>query len=214
MADSRPSSIVASLRLPPRPRVATVWEWDDGVFERVEEPWAAIVRARRTHRYAEPGVYLVRLHVDGEEATGGGSASRYAVVRAPGQIAASGWIRDPPRGAVPFGYLITPADPLGSLVLRCALPAGELVASELAWLVVGDPPALHFGGSARLGSGAERYPFRVDAALEPSGSGIGRRHVAITVYPPDSVPGRDAPIARVAGPVRPGGVDLAVITAP
>ncbi|HEX2765128.1 MAG TPA: PKD domain-containing protein [Candidatus Limnocylindria bacterium] len=208
---TRAPSVGASLRLPPRDWLRASWEWDDGSVEPVAAPWASIVRMRTVHRYARPGVYRVRLRVEGDGGWSSEMGERYVVVSGPGQLAASGWIRDPVHRAVPVGLLLTPSDGarLGSALLRCLVPDGELVASDLAWMVAPDPGSVHFGGHARLGTEASSdRPYRVDVALAAREHRGARPHLTVSVYAAGRRPGSDAPEIRVSGDLRPGGIDL------
>jgi hypothetical protein len=203
---ARPALIRASIRLPPTDRVRTVWDWDDGAVEDAEHPWTPLVSATRRHRYDRPGVYLVSLRAEGDDALSTGR--RYVAVRSRGQVAASGWIRGATGLPAAFGFVITPAGngTEGRVALRCALPSGELVGRSLAWLIAGDPAALHFGGDARVGSTSGQLSYRVDAALTLATREAPR--LTISVYARDSAPGHDAPLERVSGPIRPGRVDM------
>lgn len=208
IGSSRLASVRASLRLQPGSPICTTWEWDDGQVERAQLEWQALVHAHRAHRYVAPGVYRVQLRVDVSRPRHRESAARYVVVVGSDQWAASGWIRVPDGAPVPFGFLVTPtaAGRAGQVLLRCQLEGAELVSGDLAWLLAGDASTLHFGGNASI-AGQAIHPFRLDATAAGR-ERAGQQHVALSIYAPGGVPGRDAPVRRLSGPVRPGRIVL------
>jgi len=210
VASGRSTTIRASVRTTPARIVRTRWEWDDGEYDLGDHAWAAVVHARIAHRYANPGVYRVRLMAGLDNAPPAEDGVRYITVRHRGQFAASGWIRDQSGPPVPFGFLITPAtaaDP-DFVVLRCIISEEEMLAHGLTWLFAGDPRSLHFGGVAGFGTSAEDHPYRVDVLAGSVSGGRLEQHVTISVYAPGAVPGRDGPLHRISGSVRPGVIDL------
>ena len=78
--------------------------------------------------------------------------------------------------------------------------------------MAGDDGALHFGGEAASGIGGDPHPYRVDVGIASGAAGRSNQQMTISVYAPGSVPGRDAPIQRISGPIRPGGVDAGIVT--
>lgn len=204
-------TVNASVRAdPPREGTAS-WEWDDGERDEAALPPVTAQRTSRTHRYAKAGVYRVIVRVGPliDEAI-----VRYVSVARPDQAAGSGWVSDRAlRRPVPFGFLLTPGGEgaADALVLRCAMPAGELRSTDLTWLLVSGDGSLHFGGNADVVGRDGIHPFRVDAH-GPLGRGRSRQQLAISMYAPRDVPGRDSPIERVAGAIRPGRVELGPLT--
>ncbi len=187
------------------------WEWDDGQRDDARLKGSDLMLPRRAHRYSDPGVYRVQVAVRGADGPEPQLAVRYVTVRRDGQIAASGWVRDAASAtAIPFGFLVTaPFDGQGeTVILRCLIDGEEVLGTELGWLFSGDPGSLHFGGAARVGDRLGTHSFRVDVheSARPSGR-IGQRMV-ITLYRPGGVPGRDSPLRRVSGPIRPGRADV------
>lgn len=204
VADGRLAAVRASFRSALANVLAT-WEWEDGARDETEIGAAALVHARRTHRYAGSGVYRVGVRLGD---AGDAVATRYVAVRVDGQIAGSGWVRDPSApGPVPFGFLVTPAHDGGddAIELRCLLGSEELRATGVSWLFVAQAGSLHFGGSATIGERDGSHPFRVD--VHGMHTARGRQQLSMSVYPPGTVPGRDSPLHRIAGPIRPGRVD-------
>lgn len=187
------------------------WDWDDGVREEATGDPAGAHPARGVHRYATPGVYLVRIEMEGaqDEARAPVAAARYVTVRAAGQVGASGWVRDEStRSGIPFGFLVH-AGALGEtgVTFRCLLEGREMEATSLGWLMTDPPVAMHFGGGGRMRPNGGPFRFRVDVrAID--GQPAGRQHLTLTLYAALGVPGRDSPILRVAGPIRPGRADV------
>ena len=145
-----------------------------------------------------------------DEAPSAQDGVRYITVRRRGQFAASGWIRDQSGPPVPFGFLITPATGAEPdlVVLRCLIDGGEVLADGPTWLFVGDPRSLHFGGVAGFGTSADDHPYRVDVLPGRGSGGRIEQHVTISIYAPGTVPGRDGPLHRISGSIRPGVIDL------
>lgn len=186
------------------------WDWDDGVCEEAAGDFATGHLARRVHRYQAPGVYRVRLAMDGVAPGGRGSESavRFVTVRARGQVGANGWVRDEVTGVrIPFGFLVH-ADRTGEtgVTLRCLLDAGEMEGTALHWFMADPSESLHFGGDGRLGPHDAPIRYRVDVRGPGAGTGIGQ-HLTLTLYSPSDVPGRDSPMLRIAGRIRPGRAD-------
>jgi hypothetical protein len=210
----RRASFGASVRQAPPDDIRTVWDWGDGQLERVRQRWARVARVRRAHRYDSGGLY--RLVVKGSlGAAPDASGTRYVAVRRQDQLAASGWIRDPSVPPVPFGFVISPpvGGTDGSIELRCLFGDDELVARDLGWLMMGDGEALHFGGGATL-AGTQGMRFRVDVGRERPEDARSASQVTISVYAAGTTPGRDAPVRRVSGPLRPGRVVLRTASRP
>lgn len=201
-------SAVVRARVPASGRALTTeWHWDDGQQDRaLLRP--AVAYARCAHRYAQPGVYRVRVVVTPPGGAQEGSA-RYVTIRRPDQLAASGWVRDESSGTpVPFGFLITPrVDAAADAVVRCLLALGELRAGALDWVMGDGSASLHFGGSASLGDVVGPFRFRIDVSATTPPNGLSKQHLALSVYPPHGIPGRDSPLVRVSGPIRPGRAD-------
>ncbi|MDQ2688852.1 MAG: hypothetical protein M3Y29_01070, partial [Chloroflexota bacterium] len=74
-----------------------------------------------------------------------------------------------------------------------------------------EPGSVHFGGTAAFGDGPGRHAFRVDVHAQPGNR--PRQQLTMSLYAPGAVPGRDSPVHRVSGPIRPGRVDLAALPA-
>ena len=190
------------------------WDWDDGHRDEGADTAAGVRRARRTHRYALAGVYRVRVNVGDliDQAL-----VRYVAVAQPGQVAGSGWVNDPEqRDGVPFGLLLTPRveGAAEALVFRSLMPAGEVTSTELTWLIVGGPASLHFGGQAAVDGRCGIHPFRVDLHGGVAPGRRARQELAISLYAPSDVPGRDSPIERITGLVRPGLIDISAYLPP
>jgi hypothetical protein len=187
------------------------WDWDDGQRDDARLTGRDLVLPRRAHRYSAPGVYRVKVAVGEADAPDPQLAIRYVTVRRDADIAASGWIRDAASAtAVPFGFLVTTSvDGQGeTVILRCLIDGDEVLGGDLGWLFSGEPGSLHFGGTARVGDRSGEHPFRVDIRESPGQSGRTGQHMVVSLYHPGSVPGRDSPLRRVSGPIRPGRADV------
>lgn len=211
VTSGRPVTVRASLRPRTAAPIRATWDWEDGENDMDELPGGKLVYARHSHRYASPGVYRVLVRIDGAPALPTQGSVRFVTVRRTGQVGASGWVRDDDaRVRVPFGFLITrgttPED--HGLELRYLLGDTEVRSGQLGWLFADGPDALHFGGSASYGGGPPLHPFRVDVHAIPASRGRVGQQVAINLYAPDGVPGRDSPMHRISGAVRPGRVEL------
>lgn len=181
------------------------WDWDDGHLEETSADALGGDRPmRRTHRYAHPGVYLVRVLVDGATDW----AARYVTVRARHQLGACGWVRDEgSRARIPFGFLLTPGAGEHSVIFRCLLADGEFEAVTRTWAIADAPNAIHFGGQGRLRDGGGRRRFRVDLRNEERAD-RGAQRLTLTLYSLRGVPGRDSPRLRITGTIRPGRADV------
>lgn len=206
-------SVTVRARLDEAPDIGAwgSWDWDDGQRDDARLTGGDLLLPPRAHRYGAPGVYRVQVAVHGEDGPDPQLAIRYVTVRRDSQIAASGWIRDAASAtAVPFGFLLTApyAGRGGTVTLRCLIDGEDVLATDLGWLFSGELGSLHFGGTARVGDRLGRHSFRVDVheSAAPSGR-IGQRMI-ITLYRPGGVPGRDSPLRRVSGPIRPGRADV------
>lgn len=204
-------TVRASFRSPPSAKVRTTWDWDDGLLEEAELAGADPLHTHRAHLYGAPGVYRVRVAFGTKREQSDDQSVRYVTVRRDDQVGASGWVRDADTSnRVPFGFLVTPAGESGEgmLILRYLIASEEVVANRLTWLFADEHNSLHFGGQATIGERIGDHPFRVDvrAASTPT-TRIGQQ-LAISLYAPGSLPGRDSPLHRISGPIRPGRVDL------
>lgn len=192
---------------------AARWDWDDGVNEEATSDFTTERPSRRVHRYAAPGVYCVRLEMEGSrsDAREPAIAARFVTVRAAGQVGASGWIRDELSGTrIPFGFLMHGGDHgEAGVTFRCLVDGREMEAISLGWLMTDPPASLHFGGGGRMGPGGVPYRYRVDVRAPGVEARTGQ-HLTLTLYSSRGVPGRDSPILRIAGPIRPGRVDVVV----
>lgn len=192
---------------------AARWDWDDGVREEATDDFTSERPARRVHRYAAPGVYRVRLEMGGSrpDAREPATTARYVTVRAPGQAGASGWVRDELTGSrIPFGFLVhAGAQGETGVTFRCLLDGGEIEATSLGWLMTDPPASMHFGGEGRMSPESVPFRYRVDVRALDDHTGTGQ-HLTLTLYAWLGVPGRDSPILRFAGPIRPGRADVVV----
>ena len=204
----RLATVSARLRVADHGALAT-WRWDDGAQDHQPIASGGFVRTRRSHRYAAAGVYRVRVELGDSREDG---ADRFVTVADPRQVAASGWVRDVERGErVAFGFLIVPGGGPGrphQLQLRALLGATELVTSNIEWLLTSQPGSLHFGGLASIGDSAADHPYRCDVLRVATTIGRDAQRLTLSVYEPGAVPGRDSPMHRVSGVVRPGHVAL------
>ena len=207
VSSGRLATVSARLRVPAVGALAT-WRWDDGGQDRGRVSGGL---ARRSHRYEAPGVYRVSVQLGD---AGEDGDDRYVTVARPGQIAASGWVRDLDRAErVAFGFLITLAGRGGAEgadagQLRALLAGSELATGHIEWLMTSQPGSLHFGGLASYGAATTDHPYRVDVLRV---AGMRRRTVqrlTMSLYAPAAVPGHDSPMHRVSGIVRPGHVAL------
>lgn len=206
-------SVTVHARLDQVPGVSawSRWDWDDGQRDDAQLTGRDLARPRRTHRYSAPGVYRVKVAVGEADAPDPQLAIRYVTVRRDAQIAASGWIRDAASAtAVPFGFLITTSrDGQGeTVILRCVIDDEDVLGGDLGWLFSDEPGSLHFGGTARLGDRPGAHPFRVDIQESAGQSGRIGQQMVVSLYHPGGVPGRDSPLRRVSGPIRPGRADM------
>lgn len=211
VSTGRSVTVRARFDSPPGADAWGSWDWDDGQREDAQLTGPDLARPRRAHRYSAPGVYRVRVAIGEADAPDPQRAIRYATVRHDLQIAASGWIRDVASAtAIPFGFLITPS-PDGHRatgILRCLIAGEEILGNDLTWLFAGEPGSLHFGGTARVGDRSGEYPFRVDIRASAGPTGRIGQQMVVSLYQPGGVPGRDSPLRRVSGPVRPGRADI------
>lgn len=193
----------------PAPRRAS-WDWGDGSTDSTELQRTRLVHAGMAHRYQAPGVYRVRVRVEGGP---GGPASglRYVTVRQERRdTAGCGWVAPATGPSVPFGFvLVVPTESAaGHLMLRYQTDAFEVVAARLDWVIAGQNGALHFGGSAQVTGRRGVHSFRADVT-QPDSATWRQHHLALSLYAPGGSPGRDSPLHRVSGVVRPGRLDLA-----
>jgi hypothetical protein len=207
IVDGRLVTVSARVRVPDAGGLAT-WRWDDGAHD--DEPVASgtFIRASRTHRYAAPGVYRVRVQVGDE---GEAAEERYVTVARPGQVAASGWVRDVERAErIAFGFLITPGvdGSADAIYLRALLGDVELFSNHMDWLMTSQPGSLHFGGVASLGGATHDHTYRVDVLRVAAARGRSAQRMTMSVYAPGAVPGHDSPTHRATGIVRPGHIAL------
>lgn len=187
------------------------WDWDDGQRDDAQLTGRDLARPRRAHRYSSPGVYRVRVEMGEQDSLEPELAIRYVTVRRDTQIAASGWIRDVASAtAVPFGFLISQSieDRGETVILRCLVDGEEVLGGNLGWLFSAEPGSLHFGGTARVGDRSGDHPFRVDVRESAGPSGRIGQQMVVSLYQPRGVPGRDSPLRRVSGPIRPGRADV------
>lgn len=192
---------------PPAARLR--WEWDDGSSDLVELGRHEAGYPRRAHRYAGTGVYRVVVRVP--DPPGDPDLDvRYVAVRRRGQVAGSGWIVA--RGTrVPFAFLVSRDAQTGidRVAFRATIAAGELVADGPAWHLGGGSGELHFGGSAHLGGASELQPYRVD--IRPDEHAARGQQMTISLYAIGGQPGRDSPIERLSGRIRPGRAVISAI---
>jgi hypothetical protein len=117
-------------------RHTAVWDWGDGATTTDAVTPGSIAR---THQYAAPGLYTVRVTVTDDDGGTSTSSYQYVVVYDPaaGNASGSGWVQTP-GGKAEFGFDVRYArgatTPGGNLTFT--LPGMSFKATSFDWMVV------------------------------------------------------------------------------